>query len=999
MTSEPQHSNKSPRRSRLAAVLLFSVAFPAIMQAQTTASTTVRMHPGERTAVALLTDTLETSHGDDMVRAYFRDQVRQIQSTWLALVDDLDDWEAQRPRRRHELQRMLGLDPMPERTDLKATVTGRLEHDEFIVEKLHFQSSPGLYVTANLYIPKERSGPLPGVLYVCGHATRTADGVAFGSKTAYQRHAAWYARHGYVALIIDTVQLGEIEGIHHGTYRYDRWWWWNRGYTPAGVETWNGIRALDYLASRPEVDPERLAVTGRSGGGIYSWFITALDDRITTSVPTAGITDLTDYVIDDVVTRHCDCMFMVNSRRWDFPMVAALAAPRPILLANGDVDPLFPLDGVLRVADKTSQVYELYGRPDRFEQLIVDAAHDDTPPLQQATYEWMHRKLHDRELLANDPPETLFDPAELRVFDELPDDEINTRIDELFVPPAPEPDLPATRAAWLRLRDGWMKSLREETFAGWPARDAPLRIEQAGSLASDGLRLTATDFDSQASVRLRMWILSHQDVAHPDTVVLSALDASSWQEWLSILQVAADTRYEAADLVGPGANATSWPAPNRQGLAELAQRLRQERTALAVVAPRGIGPTAWTETARGHGIRRSFMLLGQTHEGMQIWDLRRAMQVVLSDPALQNASLVLEGRGPMAGAAVYASLFQPGASALHLYDLPDSHRDGPILLNVRRIFDMPQAVAAALESVDEIGLYRTAAVEAFPDAWAWPRKLARRGHTFGTLHAASRSPWPVTPAPAQPFVNDPLAESDPWRLVWSDEFEVEGLPDSSKWTYEEGFIRNSEAQYYTRARPENARVEDGALVIESRKEQYKDADYTSASVTTRDRASWRYGRIEVRAKLPTGRGMWPAIWMLGTNISEVGWPESGEIDIMENVGFDPNRIHANVHTAAFNHADGTSKGASILIDEPHANFHVYAVEWYEDHIDFFVDDRKYFTFANTGGGVDEWPFDQPQYLILNTAIGGAWGGRQGIDDSIFPQSFYIDYVRVYERNR
>lgn len=241
----------------------------------------------------------------------------------------------------------------------------------------------------------------------------------------------------------------------------------------------------------------------------------------------------------------------------------------------------------------------------------------------------------------------------------------------------------------------------------------------------------------------------------------------------------------------------------------------------------------------------------------------------------------------------------------------------------------------------------------------------------------------------------PEGMPETWRLVWADEFEYEGLPDPQKWTYEEGLVRNNEAQYYTRARPENARVEDGVLVIEARKEDYEGAGYTSASVTTQGKARWQGGRIEVRAKLPTGRGMWPAIWMLGTNISEVGWPESGEIDLMENVGFDPDRIHANVHTEAFNHVQGTNKGASIVVPDPHADFHVYAVEWFEDHMDFFVDGRKYFTFENTGGGPAEWPFDQPFYLILNAAIGGGWGGQQGIDDRIFPQRYEIDYVRVY----
>ena len=265
------------------------------------------------------------------------------------------------------------------------------------------------------------------------------------------------------------------------------------------------------------------------------------------------------------------------------------------------------------------------------------------------------------------------------------------------------------------------------------------------------------------------------------------------------------------------------------------------------------------------------------------------------------------------------------------------------------------------------------------------------------------------------FISAPTALASDWKLVWSDEFNYTGLPDAKKWNYEVGFIRNRESQYYTKARKENARVEKGTLIIESRKEKFKNpnydpdttrrgrrsrnreyAEYTSASLITRGRASWCYGRIEVRAKLPTGRGTWPAIWMLGTNIREVGWPTCGEIDIMENVGFDPNRICANSHTKKYNHAQNTGKGSSIMVSKPYKEFHIYAIEWYPDRIDFFFDDNKYFTYENEGSGEAAWPYDKEQYLILNTAIGGTWGGQKGIDDSIFPQKFYIDYVRIYE---
>jgi beta-glucanase (GH16 family) len=250
-----------------------------------------------------------------------------------------------------------------------------------------------------------------------------------------------------------------------------------------------------------------------------------------------------------------------------------------------------------------------------------------------------------------------------------------------------------------------------------------------------------------------------------------------------------------------------------------------------------------------------------------------------------------------------------------------------------------------------------------------------------------------------------------WKLVWSDEFDKPGTPDPAKWGYENGFVRNGEQQYYTRDRKENARVEDGMLVIEARKEQFRNpsyntnrpssgrnrefAEYTSASLTTRGKASWAHGRIEVRAKLPAGRGTWPAIWTLGTN--QVGWPACGEIDIMEFVGFDPGVIHANIHTTKYNHVKKTGKGSQTTIPDATSEFHVYAMEWDSSQMDFFVDGKKYFTYRNEGSGVAAWPYDSDQYLILNLAIGGSWGGQKGIDDTIFPCRYYIDYVRVYRK--
>jgi beta-glucanase (GH16 family) len=249
---------------------------------------------------------------------------------------------------------------------------------------------------------------------------------------------------------------------------------------------------------------------------------------------------------------------------------------------------------------------------------------------------------------------------------------------------------------------------------------------------------------------------------------------------------------------------------------------------------------------------------------------------------------------------------------------------------------------------------------------------------------------PATPAPT------PTPPSGEWTLVWAEEFDTPGSPDPSRWTYDLGYVANDEAQYYT-SRSENVRVEDGTLVIEARREPWQGYDYTSGRIKTQGLEEFVYGRVEIRAKLPTGRGTWPALWMLGASISQVGWPRCGEIDIMENVGFDPLTIHATVHTQA-NHVTGSPESGTIEASPPPwEDFHVYSMEWYPDRIDVFLDGEKYFTFENDGAGTDAWPFDQPEFIILNLAIGGNWGGQEGIDESLFPHFLYVDYVRVYQQ--
>jgi dienelactone hydrolase len=654
---------------------------------------------------------LDTSRGDRMIAAYFEAETARLHNAGLKDVDSLDQWKARREIYRQQLLEMLGLDPLPERTDLEATVTGRAEHEEFVVENLHYQSRPGLYVTANLYRPKNLDAPVPAILYVCGHGGVKQNGVSYGNKVSYQHHGAWFARHGYVCLTIDSLQLGEIESIHHGTYRYKMWWWNNRGYTPAGVEAWNCVRALDYLQSRPEVDPQRIGVTGRSGGGAYSWWIAAIDERIKAAVPVAGITDLENHVVDGTVEGHCDCMFMVNTYRWDYPTVAAMVAPRPLMISNSDQDRIFPLDGVVRTYNQVRKIYELYGAGNDLGLNITPGPHKDTQELRVPAFRWFNKYLKGEDTPIAKPAEKFFQPEDLRVFHQLPPDERNTTIHETFVPKAPPPEVPTSPQAWASLRDAWRDAMAKKVFGGWPHDPGPLDVKQSFSVQREGIRLTAYDFTSQTHIRLRLFVTRPLGLDEPKQVVLHVLDDEGWTSFLAAMRASFEDELAAESL----------PEADKPSFDRLRQAQEAAGACFAFVTPRGVGPTAWDQSEKKQTQhRRRFMLLGQTLDGMRVWDVCRAVEAVRSIESLSQLPLVLNSRRQAAGIALYASLYAPNVERLDLDDLPPTHRDGPILLNVNRFFDLPQAVAMAAERSQVL-------IHAADDSpWQFPQAVAKQ---------------------------------------------------------------------------------------------------------------------------------------------------------------------------------------------------------------------------------------------------------------------------------
>jgi beta-glucanase (GH16 family) len=243
-----------------------------------------------------------------------------------------------------------------------------------------------------------------------------------------------------------------------------------------------------------------------------------------------------------------------------------------------------------------------------------------------------------------------------------------------------------------------------------------------------------------------------------------------------------------------------------------------------------------------------------------------------------------------------------------------------------------------------------------------------------------------------------ITNDDNWKLAWSEEFNYNGLPDSNKWGYDVGGHGwgNNELQYYTHASLNNVEVSNGSLKLKVLREDMEKKEYTSARLVTRGKEEFTYGKIEIRAKLPVGRGLWPAVWMLGTNVATTNWPDCGEIDIMEHVGFEKDSVFGTIHTKSYNHIIGTQKGKKIFIDNPYGAYHVYSIEWTPERMDFFLDHQLYNHIQNEHKTTAEWPFDSPFYLLMNIAVGGNLGGKKGVDSTVFPAAMEVDYIRVYK---
>ena len=626
------------------------------------------------------------------IRGYLCREAAAITASALKDCHDAGAFPRQQAEKRRQFHEMMGIAEMVAgpRAAVPVHVTGVVERPGYRIEKLSYESLPNLHVTANLYLPQPLAAGarVPAVLYVCGHAAN--------QKVSYQGHARRFAQLGFACLIVETVQLGEAAGYHHGCYREGWFHWYSRGYSPAAIELYNGIRGLDLLARRAEVDPQRMGVTGISGGGAATWWIAAGDERVRAAAPVCGTTTLESHVYDRVIDGHCDCMWWPNSRRWDMADIGGLIAPRPLLIASANRDGIFPIHSIRKVHSQIERLYGMLGKADHLRLVETPGGHSYHEKSRTDIFSWFLKHLAGREVPSEkvgdldgpqDQPETL---ETLRVFvNGAPPGNRTTTIHDEFIKLAMPPVI-ADLAVMERERKRVVRALREQTFAAFPADPPPLNVVE--EYARDGGTGSRFAFTSELGWRLHGLKMTPADPAQP----LPAL---------VVLRLPGEERDGAERFAGqvPG----TW--------------------ARIIAEPRGTGETAWGEELSWH-LRRASAWTGRTVASMRVWDTLRALEAARHLAGVDPNLVCLAAKGEMAAVALYAALLDGRVKTLFLDSPPatqnaGSHPDGrgPAIemLHCLRITDLPQ-VAGLLHPTEVV------IAGDIPSSYEWAESVCRR---------------------------------------------------------------------------------------------------------------------------------------------------------------------------------------------------------------------------------------------------------------------------------
>jgi dienelactone hydrolase len=572
------------------------------------------------------------------IRSYLIQMATNISDNSLSGINTLSDWQKIRELRYKELVEMMSLEDMPlqgNRSPLNVRVTGTTQEDGYHIEKLYYESLPGLYVRANLYIPDDIKEPRPAVLYVCGHSPT--------QKIHYQAHPRKFAKLGFVCLIIETIQFGEVQGHHWGPYAGGWFNWYSRGYNPAGVELWNAIRGLDLLASRSEVDPENLGVTGISGGGSQSWYIAAIDPRIKAVAPVCGASTLKGQVTSRTIDGHCDCMMPINTYCQDFMDIGALIAPRPLLICQADRDGLNTIESVRELYHHIENIYKLFGASDRIGLVETPGGHSYHMTSREDIFSFFIQHLMGKKVTPeeagdiDESEQSLLSEDELRVYTEGPpaDDRTKT-IQDSFVNLA-EPPLISNETELFAFRDTVKKFLKTRTFGAFPVKKPPFdKVLEYRALDGGRYGEDIYSFVSEEGWRLKAdihWV-HRPDSMNPLLIVLRNYDEPRW---------------ESESFVSGVDN---------------------ERN-IAFFEVRGIGEFGWSPELQWH-VRRASAWTGRTVASMQVYDLLRCIEFCRTLHGIDPGKISIAAKNEMTVVALYAALMDGKCESLILKDPPET---------------------------------------------------------------------------------------------------------------------------------------------------------------------------------------------------------------------------------------------------------------------------------------------------------------------------------------
>lgn len=610
------------------------------------------------------------------IREYLCSEARRITDLSVRnLPATAAEWRERRSNLWLQYMEMMGLPCPPTleaRTPLRPQTVRILDRSAhgYRVEVLYFEALPQVYVTANLYLPADIPGPVPGIVYSNGHA--------ISQKLSAQANCRHLARLGFAVLVYDTVEYYEMFGTHHGPYMHGQYQWYSRGYTPAGVEMWNASRAVDLLQSRPEVRADAIGAMGCSGGGATTWWLGAGDDRVKAVAPNSATGTLAAHLADRTVDGHCDCMYHVNTYEWDLADVGALIAPRALLISSPDRDGIYSIASIRECYSRIRQVYDLLGVPDQVDLVETPGPHGYHPISRKAIFAWFLRHLAGKDVAAADVEDI---PAEIAVVEKdedllafpdgvLPSDERSTTVQDFFVPRAGAPII-SNQADLDRERAALVEQLSRETFGHFPEDKCDLNVSCDFEWESRTHRFARLDFNPESQWRLSAHLcVPKVDVDGKRSLLLHLVPARDW----------------GAQSVRPMSQRL--PVGTSQMPAEWAR---------LSVAVRGVDDTSWGDDLAWH-VRRAAAIMGRTVASMRVYDTLRALETARTLEEIDPDRIVLCGAGEMAVVALYAALLDGKVAGLVLAN-PPATQDAPgqadgigdciEMLNVLRFTDLP----------------------------------------------------------------------------------------------------------------------------------------------------------------------------------------------------------------------------------------------------------------------------------------------------------------------